>query len=50
MATTTGFPFPSAGCTEPLNTLPNPPSLILKSMLKSLGARLSSEREKTFKF
>jgi len=28
MATTTGFPFPSAGWTEPLNTLPNPPSPI----------------------
>lgn len=50
IATTTGFPFPSAGWIEPLNTLPNPPSPILKSLLKSLVARLSSEREKTLKF
>ena len=49
MATKTGSPFPSTGLIEPLYTLPNPPSPILRSLLKSFVARLSSVKEKTRK-
>lgn len=50
MATMVGGPSPpSAGLTEPLYTLPNPPSPILSSLLKLLVASLSSVREKTLR-